>query len=134
LKGNVGFQLNSRSFGRGYVATLAANENYNSSMLTVNTLNPQGELDSYTTTDIRISLSPANDQWQLDLFGTNVFNKAYYVAGLPQVLGAAMGINNPGTNPTTAAVNNNTNAPGDTVFNGWLGDPARFGIRFSVKF
>jgi iron complex outermembrane receptor protein len=118
--GNVGVKWDSRPFASGYVVTVAATENYSASFLTSNTNNPQSEVPSYSTTDLRVSLNSADDRWQLDLFGTNVFDKRYYVATVAQVLGAQMGLNNAAT--------------GATLFRGSLGDPARFGARVSVKF
>ena len=57
---------------------------------------------------------------QLDVFGSNIFDKGYYTATVAQALGALLGV----TNTTTGA----------TVFRGFLGDPRRFGARLSIKF
>ena len=104
----------------GVSATLAATENYTASFLTANNDNPQSRLPGHATTDARVSFNSPSDRWQLDLYGTNVFNKHYYVTTVAQVLGAQMGLNDPVT--------------GATVYRGFLGDPARFGARVSVKF
>ena len=118
--GNVGVKWDSPPFASGVVVTVAATENYSASFLSANTNNPQSNLPSFSTTDLRVSLNSADDRWQFDFFGTNVFDKHYYVSTVAQVLGAQMGINSAVT--------------GATVYRGFLGDPARFGARVSVKF
>ena len=115
-----GVQWNSNSLGSGYVMTAAANENYTSSFLTSNTNNPQSRVHGYATTDLRVRLNSPNDKWSVEAFGLNVFNKHYYVATVAQPLGEIMGIN--------------VGATGATLFRGFLGDPARFGLRLSFKF
>ena len=78
-------------------------------------------MPSYSTTDLRLGVSSPDERWQFDLYGTNVFDKHYYVSSVAQVIGNVI----PGVNNT---------ATGATVYRGFLGDPARFGARFSVKF
>ena len=116
----TGLQWDSNAIGSGYVVTAAANENYTSSFLTVNTNNPQSRVAGYATTDLRLRLASPNDRWYLEAFGTNVLDRHYYVATIPQPLGSVMGINNGMT--------------GATIFRGFLGDPARYGLRVNVKF
>ena len=118
--GNVGLQYTSQPFMGGYSATASVTENFTSSFLTVNTDNPQSRVPGYDTTDFRIALNPPGQRWQVEVFGTNVFDKHYYVSTVAQVLGAQFGVTNPAT--------------GSTLFRGFLGDPARFGGRVSVKF
>ena len=115
-----GVQWDSNALGSGYEITAAANENYTSSFLTANTNNPQSRVDGYATTDLRLRLSSPNERWYLEAYGFNVFDKHYTVATIAQPLGAIMGINVPTT--------------GATIFRGFLGDPARYGLRASVKF
>ena len=119
--GNVGAQWASPAFRGGYTTTWAISENFTSGFLTANNNNPQSRLDSYRTTDLRVSLHSPDKSWQLDLFGSNIFDKHYYVSTVAQVVGGVI----PGvTSPVTGA----------TVYRGFLGDPARFGVRLSVKF
>ena len=108
------------AFSNGYAITAAANENYTSSFLTANTNNPQSRVAGHATTDLRLRLSSPNGRWNVEAFGLNVFDKHYYVATVAQPLGSIMGINVPAT--------------GATIFRGFLGDPARYGLRASVKF
>jgi iron complex outermembrane recepter protein len=115
-----GLQWESNAIGSGYILTGAANENYTSSFLTVNTNNPQSRVSGYVTTDLRLRLTSPNDRWYLEAFGTNVLDRRYYVATIAQPLGTIMGINNPLT--------------GASIFRGFLGDPARYGLRANVKF
>jgi iron complex outermembrane receptor protein len=75
---------------------------------------------SYSTTDLLFSLYSPDERWQFDAFGTNVFDEHYFVATVAQVLGAAMGVN--------------STATGATLYRGFLGDPARFGVRVSARF
>ena len=119
-RGNVGVQWDSVAFMNGYKATVAVSENFSSEFYTSATLNPQSLVPGYGTTDVRVSFYSPNKKWQLDLFGSNIFDKGYYVATVAQVLGGAMGINNAQT--------------GATIFRGFLGDPQRFGARVSYKF
>ena len=115
-----GLQWDSDAIGSGYVITGAANENYTSSMLTENTNNPQSRVSGYVTTDLRLRLASPNDRWYVEAFGTNVLDRRYYVSTIAQPLGSIMGINNPLT--------------GATIFRGYLGDPARYGLRANMKF
>ena len=120
-RGNVGAQWNSQPFMGGYTATVAANESFTSGFLTANNLNPQSRVPGYHTTDLRVSLFTADRSWQFDIFGQNVFDKHYYVTTVAQVVGSVIpGLNSPVT--------------GATLYRGFLGDPARFGVRVSVKF
>jgi iron complex outermembrane receptor protein len=118
--GNVGLHYKSHPFMGGYTGTFSVTENFISSFLTVNTDNPQSRVPGYDTSDFRVALTPPSNRWQLEVFGTNVFDKHYYVSTVAQVLGAQLGVNNAAT--------------GATLFRGFLGDPARFGGRLSVKF
>ena len=105
----------------GYTATVAASENFTSGFLTANNLNPQSRVAGYQTTDLRVSLFTADRSWQFDIFGQNIFDKHYYVTTVAQVVGSVIpGLNSPVT--------------GATLYRGFLGDPARFGLRVSVKF
>ena len=99
---------------------LSGSGHYTSSFYTLNTLNPQSVLPGFFTADFRIGFSAPDDRWSIDVFGTNVFNKNYFVALNPQTLGAQVGVNVPAT--------------GATLFRGVLGDPSRFGMRLSAKF
>jgi iron complex outermembrane receptor protein len=118
--GDVTAELTSQPFLGGYTASLAATETFTSSMLTANTDNPQSRVPGHATTDLRLSFHSPDNRYELDLFGTNVFDKHYYVDTVAQPLGVIMGINNIHT--------------GATVFRGFLGDPQRFGVRLSAKF
>jgi iron complex outermembrane receptor protein len=119
-QGNLGIEVKSGEFMGGYKAAVAGNEHLTSSFLTANTDNPQSRVPGYATTDLRLSFFSPDARWQLDFFGTNVFDKHYLVTTVAQVLGAVMGINNPAT--------------GATIYRGFLGDPARYGARISAKF
>jgi iron complex outermembrane receptor protein len=118
--GNFGVHWNSRPLFSGYTAAVAASESYTASFATSATLNPQSVVPSYSTTDLRISLTSSDERWQFDLFGTNIFDKHYYTSTNAQVLAQAMGVNSTVT--------------GATLFRGLLGDPARFGLRVTAKF
>lgn len=117
--GNAGLSWKIGEF-YGYATTFKAYENYTGSFLTANTNNPQSRLPSFATTDLRLTFTSADERWSVELFGTNVFDKHYYLYTLAQPLAAVMGINNTAT--------------GATVFRGFLGDPARFGVRLAAKF
>ncbi len=117
--GNVGLNWNIGEFG-GYAASLNASESFTSSFLTANTDNPQSRLSGYETTDLSLSIHSPGGRWQADLFGSNIFDKHYYTASIAQPLAAQMGATDPAT--------------GATLFRGFLGDPARYGARFSVHF
>ncbi|MDP9011103.1 MAG: TonB-dependent receptor, partial [Pseudomonadota bacterium] len=117
--GNVGLNWNFGEF-RGYTTSFNAGESFTSSFLTANTDNPQSRLPSYKTTDLSFGLHSPDDRWELDIFGSNVFDEHYYTATIAQPLASVMGA----TNTTTGA----------TVYRGFLGDPARFGARVAVHF
>ena len=119
-RGNVGLQWDAPRFMGGHKATVALTENFSTSFYTSATLNEGSKVPGYSTTDLRASFFTPDKKWQLDVFGTNLFDRGYYVATVAQVLGAVMGINN--------------GANGATVFRGFLGDPRRFGVRLSYKF
>ena len=120
-QGNGGFAYKIGSFLGGYTASLSGSVHFSSSFLTDNNDNPQSRLPGYYTTDLQLSFYSPDGKWQFDVFGTNISNEHYNVATIPQVLGAVI----PG-------VSNNTT--GATVYRGFLGDPARFGVRLSAKF
>ncbi|NIJ09627.1 iron complex outermembrane receptor protein [Sphingomonas vulcanisoli] len=105
---------------RGFALGLRASENFVASFLTVNTDNPQSRVPAYQTTDLRLSVTSPNGRWKFELFGTNIFDRHYYILKVAQPLGAIIGVNNTAT--------------GATVFRGFLGDPGRYGGRVSVKF
>jgi iron complex outermembrane recepter protein len=117
--GYLGLNWKIGEFG-GFATSFNANENFTTSFLTANTDNPQSRVPGYETTDLRLSVGSPSGRWRVDLFGSNVFDRRYYVYTLAQPLAAVMGINNPNT--------------GATVFRGFLGDPARYGVRLSGKF
>jgi iron complex outermembrane receptor protein len=117
--GNVGLNWNIGQV-RGYATTLGATESFTSSFLSDNTDNPQSRLPAYRTTDLRLGLHSPGDKWEFEIFGSNVFDAHYYTSTIAQPLAAQMGA----TNTTTGA----------TVYRGFLGDPARYGARFSVHF
>ena len=119
-QGNVGADWKSQPITGGVSLGLGANIHFTSSFLTANSLNPQSRVPGYATTDLRLSLISEGNTWKLDLFGNNVFDKHYYVTTVAQTLGAAMGINNTAT--------------GTTIFRGFLGSPATYGVRISTNF
>lgn len=116
IHGNIGVNWD---FGeiKGYKLTFNASETYTSSFYTTNTDNPQSKLPGYETTDLRLAVRSPDQRWELAVFGTNVFDKKYYVSAIAQPLAAQMGANNTTT--------------GATIFRGFLGDPARYGLRLS---
>ena len=120
VKLNGGFEYKI-PFNGGYSVSLSSSAHYTSSFYTVNTLNPQSKLPSYYTADFRVGVTSPDKRWEVDVFGTNIFNKHYFTALNTQTLGALIpGVNN--------------NVTGATVFRGVLGDPSRFGVRLSAKF
>ncbi|MBL4802798.1 MAG: TonB-dependent receptor [Emcibacter sp.] len=118
-KGNVGFEWTHELDG-GYRITVAGRENFSGGFLTANTNNPQSWLPGFVTTDLRVSFQSPDETWQLDIFGTNIFDKHHLSLVHAQPLGIAMGVNDPVT--------------GATLFRGYLSDPARYGVRVSAKF
>ena len=120
FKANGGFEFRIPIEG-GYTGIFGGSGHYSSSFWTVNTLNPQSRLPGYATVDFNVGLSGPDGRWEVSVFGTNVFDKHYFVSLAPQTLGALIpGVNNP--------------ANGTTVFRGPLGDPSRYGVRLSAKF
>ncbi|HEY0941947.1 MAG TPA: TonB-dependent receptor [Steroidobacter sp.] len=119
-QGNVSLAWTSEPFASGVTATLRATENFTSSFLTSNTNNSLSKLPGYATTDLSLGFATLDGRWQLDLFGTNVFDKRYFVNTIAQVLGGLFGVNDPAT--------------GATMFRGFAGDPARFGVRVTFKY
>lgn len=115
--GNVGFQWELEDF-HGYPVTVSAGESFTSSFLTANTDNPQSRVPGYQTTDLSVSIHSPDKRWQFDVFGTNIFDKHYYIATLSQPIASVMGATNPNT--------------GATVYRGFVGDPARFGARLTL--
>lgn len=77
-------------------------------------------MPAYYTTDLSLGFTTPDERWKLEIFGTNILGQHYYVATIPQVLGAVFGVNNPAT--------------GATLYFGFLGDPARVGARLSASF
>ncbi len=120
-QGNIGLSWTSEPFADGKMtATIRATENFTSGFLTSNTNNPGSRLPGFATTDISVSLATVDERWQIDLFGTNIFDKRYHVNTIAQVLGGLFGVNDPVT--------------GATLFRGFAGDPARYGLRLSFKY
>jgi iron complex outermembrane recepter protein len=117
--GYVGLDWKIGAF-RGYATSFNASENFTTGFLTANTDNPQSRVPAYETTDLRLTVNAPSGRWHVDFFGSNVFDRRYYAYTLAQPLAAVMGINNPNT--------------GATIFRGFVGDPARFGVRLSGKF
>jgi iron complex outermembrane receptor protein len=120
VQGNVGLEWTSRPVIRDISVAIAASEHFTSSFLTANTDNPQSRLPGYATTDLRLTFQSGDGRWKFDLFGTNVFDKHYLVTTVAQPLSALMGINNTTT--------------GATIFRGFLGSPATYGLRVSLNF
>ena len=116
IHGNIGLNWDVGEI-HGYQLSLNASETYTSSFYTANTDNPQSKLPSYETTDLRLAVRSPDQRWELAVFGTNVFDRKYYVSTIAQPLAAQMGANNTTT--------------GATIFRGFLGDPARYGVRLS---
>jgi iron complex outermembrane receptor protein len=119
-QGNAGFELNSDPLFGGFTATFAMKENFTSSYQAENTDSPQSIVAGFGTTDARLSLYSPNNGWQLDLTGSNIFNKHYFTEFFPQTIAANLGLNNTTT--------------GATVFRGFLGDPATVRLKLSVHF
>lgn len=119
-QGHVGIGWTSPEFGNGHTVSLKVTENFTSSFLSSNTNNPSSKLAGYATTDVLLSIAADRDRWRFDLFGTNIFDKRYFVSTTAQILGALFGVNDPAT--------------GTTLFRGFTGDPARYGVRLSVKY
>lgn len=120
LQFNGGFDWQVAELGTGYRITASGNEHYTSSFLTSNTDNPGSRLPGYWTSDLTVALTAPSDRWKIEFFATNLFDKRYYVATIPQVLGALLG------------VNDTTN--GATLYRGFLGDPRKIGARASINF
>lgn len=119
-QGYVGVGWTSPAFGDGHKVTVRATQNFTSSFLSSNTNNPSSKLAGYSTTDVLLSVAADQDRWRLDLFGTNIFDKRYFVSTTAQILGALFGVNDPAT--------------GATLYRGFTGDPARYGVRLALKY
>ena len=120
-QGNVGVNWTGPQIADGFVPTVLVSENFTTSFLTSNTDNPQSRLPSYETTDINIALTSPRSHVKLELFGTNVFDRRYFVTSIAQVLGGLI----PGVTDRTT---------GGTIFRGFAGDPRRLGARLSLSF
>jgi iron complex outermembrane receptor protein len=118
--GNAGFEVNSDPFAGGFTATFGMKENFTTSYQAENTDAPQSIVRGFGTLDARLSVSSPDDKYELDVIGTNVLNKHYFVEYFPQTLAAALGLNNTAT--------------GATVFRGFLGDPAVVKVKLTAKF
>lgn len=119
-KGNVGVEWRSGPILGEYSMGVSVSESFMSSIITANTNNPQTRVSGYSTTDARLSFYSPGENWQLDFFGSNIFDKRYLVITSTQVLGGPIGLNDPAT--------------GSALFRGFLGEPARYGVRVSTKF
>lgn len=121
LQGNVSAEIKTAPFGDGYQMAFSVSERFSASFLTSNTLNEQSRVPAYATTDLRVSLHGPDRAWRIDLFGTNVLDKRYLVTTIAQTLGGVIPeLNNP--------------VDGTTVFRGFVGDRASYGVRLAIDF
>ena len=121
LQGSAGFDLVLDDLvGGGYQATLSGTQHHTSSYLTSNTNNPASRLPGRWTTDLSFGISTPDEGLKLEVYGTNIFNKHYYQATLPQILGVIFGVNDAAT--------------GSTLYRGFLGDPRQVGARVTARF
>lgn len=121
LQGSAGFDLALDDLiGGGYHATLSGTQHRTSSFLTSNTNNPASRLPGWWTTDLSFSIATPDEGLKLEIYGTNIFNKHYYQATLPQILGVIFGVNDATT--------------GSTLYRGFLGDPRQIGARVTANF
>jgi iron complex outermembrane receptor protein len=119
-QGNVGFDLASDPFLGGYSAVLSVNESLSSSYQSSSNNSPQTQIAGYGVLDAHVSVFSPDHNWQLDIFGSNLMDRHYFILFAPTPLGARLGVNDTAT--------------GATLYRGELGDPRVVGARLTAKF
>lgn len=75
--GNIGATYSAPLGNSGLEIGVGGNVSFQSSYFTDNVFEERIEWDSYSTMDLRVSLSPQNGPWKLSLIGNNISDELY---------------------------------------------------------